>query len=91
MRKLRTYCGSSPNRFAWISEIGDNRPPEDRGREETFKVGVGQGMAVWFVFSDEAGDYRKSPSARFLRAHPYFIRAGVMIKGDNWPLLRDAQ
>lgn len=47
-------------------------------------------MAVWFVFSDEAGDYRKSPSPRFLRAHPYFIRAGVMIKGDNWPLLRDA-
>jgi hypothetical protein len=47
-------------------------------------------MAVYFVFSDEAGDYSKYPSQRFLNGHPYLIRAGVLIKGDNWPLLRDA-
>lgn len=47
-------------------------------------------MAVYFVFSDEVGDYSESPRPGFLRAHPYFIRAGVMIKGDNWVLLRDA-
>jgi len=46
-------------------------------------------MAVHFIFSDEAGDYQASPSPRFLRANPYFIRAAVIIKGDNWPLLRD--
>ncbi len=46
-------------------------------------------MAVHFVFSDEAGDYHISPSPRFLKAHPYFIRVGVIIKGDNWTLLRD--
>jgi hypothetical protein len=46
-------------------------------------------MAVHLIFSDEAGDYHKSPSPRILRAHPYFIRTGVMIKGDDWALLRD--
>jgi hypothetical protein len=46
-------------------------------------------MAAYFVFSDEAGDYHRFPSPRFLRAHPYFIRTGVMIKAEDWPLLRD--
>lgn len=46
-------------------------------------------MAVYLIFSDETGDYRESPSPRILRAHPYFIRTGVMIKGDDWALLRD--
>jgi len=46
-------------------------------------------MAVHFVFSDEAGDYHSSPGQRFLRANPYFIRAGVVTKGEDWPMLRD--
>ncbi len=46
-------------------------------------------MAVYFVFSDEAGDYSSQPTKRFLRANPYFVRVGVVVKGEDWPLLRD--
>lgn len=46
-------------------------------------------MAVYFIFSDEAVDYSNSPSQRFLKAHPYFIRSGLVIKGEDWPSLRD--
>jgi hypothetical protein len=47
-------------------------------------------MAVYFVFSDEVGDYHTSPTAKFLRANPYFIRVGILVGGEDWPVLRDA-
>jgi len=46
-------------------------------------------MSVHFVFSDEVGDYHTYPTQKFLRANPYFIRVGVVIKGEDWPMLRD--
>lgn len=46
-------------------------------------------MSVYFVFSDEAGDYKPPLGEKFLKAHPYFIRSGVCVSGEDWPSLRD--
>lgn len=46
-------------------------------------------MPVHFVFSDEAGNHKVNRDTRFLLSAPFFIRSGVIVKGDDWPLLRD--
>ena len=47
-------------------------------------------MSVYFIFSDEVGDYYEFPSKKTLSAHPYFIRSGVLIHGESWSSLRDS-
>jgi len=44
---------------------------------------------VYFVFSDEAGCYRKEKSNRFLTSHPYFIRVSLIMNYVDWMLLKD--
>ena len=46
-------------------------------------------MSVHFVFSDDAGGYKTDRRERFNRANPFFIRSGMIIRGDDWPSLRD--
>lgn len=45
-------------------------------------------MAVFFVFSDEAGQYQRERTDRFLRAHPYYCRATIIIDAADWIRLR---
>lgn len=44
---------------------------------------------VFFVFSDESGNYKQNPTEKFLRAHPYYIRSAYIIKATEWPILRE--
>jgi len=46
-------------------------------------------MPVHFVFSDEAGTYKSNRTGTFRQTHPFFIRSGVIVEGDDWPPLRD--
>ena len=41
-------------------------------------------MPVFFVFSDEAGSYRQNRSEKFLKAHPFYVRASLIISADDW-------
>jgi len=45
-------------------------------------------MSVFFVFSDEAGQYQRKRTDRFLRAHPYYCRATIIIDAADWIRLR---
>lgn len=44
-------------------------------------------MSVYFIFSDECGDYTQHPSRKFLERHPYYIRTNIIIKGQDWKLI----
>ncbi|APF20860.1 hypothetical protein Calab_1036 [Caldithrix abyssi DSM 13497] len=44
-------------------------------------------MSIFFAFSDENGQYQQQRSRRFLRTHPYYIRATFLINGSEWKLL----
>ena len=44
-------------------------------------------MGIYFAFSDESGAYKKEKGKKFLKKHPYFIRATYIIKGTEWKLL----
>ena len=43
---------------------------------------------VYFVFSDESGNYKRKPGRRFLQKNPYYIRSAYIIKADGWLSLR---
>jgi hypothetical protein len=45
-------------------------------------------MGVYFAFSDENGCYQQVRSAKFVNRHPYFIRSTLLIKADEWQVLR---
>lgn len=41
-------------------------------------------MAIYFVFSDEAGNYKKDRSKKFLKRHPFFIRVSLLLDSIDW-------
>jgi hypothetical protein len=41
-------------------------------------------MTIYFIFSDEAGNYIKDQTEDFTRKNPYFVRGTVFIKADDW-------
>lgn len=41
-------------------------------------------MKNYFVFTDEAGAYQKSPSDAHIRSHPFYIRSNVMMGVDDY-------
>jgi len=43
---------------------------------------------VYFVFSDESGNYKRNPGRRFLKKNPYYIRSACIIRADEWLRLR---
>lgn len=49
--------------------------------------GDGAFMATYFVFSDEAGCYRKERNNEFVKANPFFIRASLIIDSSDWKTL----
>lgn len=38
----------------------------------------------YFVFTDEVGTYTSSPSERFIKSHPFYIRANVMMSINDY-------
>lgn len=42
---------------------------------------------IYFAFSDENGSYAPSPSQRTLNAHPFYVRATVIIEANEWKRL----
>jgi len=44
-------------------------------------------MGVFFAFSDENGEYQQKRTEKFVKSHPYFIRATYIIRGMEWKLL----
>jgi hypothetical protein len=46
-------------------------------------------MMVHFAFGDENGAYQKVRSSRFIKRYPYFIRSTLLVRADEWQLLRD--
>ena len=45
-------------------------------------------MSVFFVFSDEAGQYQRDINDKFLRAHPYYCRAAITLDSIDWIRLK---
>lgn len=45
-------------------------------------------MPIYFASSDESGGFRKSASQRFIRSNPYYSRATVLTKAEDWKALR---
>ena len=41
-------------------------------------------MSNYFIFTDEAGAYQKSPSDAHIRSHPFYIRSNVMMSIDDY-------
>ena len=44
-------------------------------------------MGVFFAFSDENGEYQQNRTEKFVKSHPYFIRATYIIRGTEWKRL----
>lgn len=44
-------------------------------------------MAVYFCFSDECGSYSDNMTEKQIKAHPYYVRAVVMIDAAEWRTL----
>lgn len=44
-------------------------------------------MPTYFAFSDECGAYQKDPTPKQLSAHPFYIRATLLIDADEWKSL----
>lgn len=47
-------------------------------------------MSIYFVFSDENGDYKANRNRRFLGRHPYYIRGNLIIAAQEWSSLNTA-
>ncbi len=45
--------------------------------------------SIYFVFSDEAGNYKKNPGRKFIKKNPYYIRSAYIVKAIDWRALRD--
>lgn len=41
-------------------------------------------MSTFFLFSDECGNYAERRSRRFIERHPYYVRATVIIKAEEY-------
>ena len=41
-------------------------------------------MSHYFVFTDEAGAYQRSPSDAHIRSHPFYIRSNVLMSIDDY-------
>lgn len=44
-------------------------------------------MTIYYVFSDESGQYKKGRTERDNRRTPYYIRINLLIKAENWKQL----
>lgn len=44
-------------------------------------------MTIFFVFSDESGNYRQERNIRFNQKNPYYLRVSLLIRGDDWLFL----
>lgn len=44
-------------------------------------------MAVYFCFSDECGSYSDNMTEKQIHAHPYYVRAVIMIDAAEWRTL----
>ena len=44
-------------------------------------------MAIYFCFSDECGSYSNGMTINQLKAHPYYVRAVIMIDAAEWSIL----
>lgn len=47
-------------------------------------------MAIYFAFSDENGDYERERGPKFIKVHPFFIRATLLMDSKDWRALSDA-
>ncbi|MBW9221498.1 DUF3800 domain-containing protein [Methanothermococcus sp. SCGC AD-155-C09] len=43
---------------------------------------------IFFVFSDESGNYKQNPGRKFLKSNPYYIRSAFIIEALEWKSLR---
>ena len=39
---------------------------------------------TYYIFTDEAGAYKKRPSETFRRSHPFYIRSSVRFSSDDY-------
>jgi len=46
-------------------------------------------MAVFFVFSDESGKYRRERDEKFIAKNPFYCRSAVFLEAHDWMRLRD--
>lgn len=46
-------------------------------------------MSTFFCFSDECGCYNQHRSGRFLRRHPYYVRATLIIQAEEWKKMKE--
>ncbi len=44
-------------------------------------------MPIYFASSDESGNFQKNASKRFIKSNPYYSRATVLMKADDWKSL----
>ena len=45
---------------------------------------------VYFVFSDENGNYKKSSGSSFVRTTPRYIRSSIIVNAEDWYVLNKA-
>lgn len=45
-------------------------------------------MSIFFGFSDECGTYKKEKGKKHLKVHPHYIRSTLLIKAEEWKLLK---
>lgn len=45
-------------------------------------------MKAYFAFTDECGDYTKERNARFLAAHPFYVRSTVIMPFDDYQTMQ---
>ena len=41
-------------------------------------------MEAYYAFSDEAGQYENTCGKRFLKSHPYYVRATLLVKIEEF-------
>lgn len=44
-------------------------------------------MSIYFIFCDEYGKYQKEKTEKYLKSHPYYIRATLIINASEWKKL----
>jgi len=45
-------------------------------------------MTSYFVFSDEAGAYKRRAGKNYLKRHPYYCRSGILISTVDYMDIR---
>ena len=46
-------------------------------------------MTIFFAFSDEAGDYQQNRDVKYCIRNPFYVRATLVTKADNWLILKN--